>query len=103
MAEEAPDVRGRWAWLAPVMGCFLVLMVVSGATTNHLGYLSTASPTDWPATVARNQSYAAYIEASFHSEQNSPRNEPIAWTNAAGVPRGPRLVPSRVTNSLIVN
>jgi hypothetical protein len=78
-------------------------MVISGSHTNHLVYLPPGSTTDWPTTVASNQNYAAYILASFHSGQNSPRNQPIEWTNAANVPNEPLLVPSPVTNSLNVN
>jgi hypothetical protein len=83
------------------MGCFLVLLVVSGSHTNRLAYLSAERATDWPATVARDQSYAAYMPGSFHSELNSLQKEPIEWTNAARVPTEPAAFPRLTTNTLI--
>ena len=85
------------------MGCFLVLLVVSSAHTGRLNYLPAAPITDWPAIVASNQSYSAYIEAGFHSEQNSPRRELIEWTNAPRASEGTRFVPGPGTNSLNLN
>ncbi len=84
---ETPLVfGGRWAWLAPVMGCFLVMMVLSESRSNQLGYMAGRSNTDWLAAVARDQSYAAYAAAGFHSEQNALQKDPIEWTNAPRLP-----------------
>jgi hypothetical protein len=102
MVMESPSpFGGRWAWLAPVMGCFLAMMVISGARSNQLDYLSARPATDWVSAVASNQSYAAYIVSGFQGEQNSPRKDPIEWTNG---PRPFRAVSSVLlakTNSLI--
>ena len=83
VAESPCGFDGRWAWLAPVMGCFLMLMVVSSSHNSQLGYLSAGRTTNWLETVARNQGYAAYIVDGFHSEQNSLQRDPIEWTNGA--------------------
>jgi len=61
------------------MGCFLVMMVVSGSRNPQLTWSKT-STADWLAAVASNQGYAAYAAAGFHSEQNSVQ-DPIEWTN----------------------
>lgn len=104
IAEEAVAVPGalgaKWAWLAPVMGCFLVLMVLSGRG-GHLSYLSPRRSTNWLAMVASNQSYAAYIVADFHSEQNGLQKEPIEMS--LGQPTSERVRPFSPanTNSLI--
>ena len=90
---------GRWAWLAPVMGCFLVMVVVSHSRTGH-GELS-ATPTNWLAAVASNQIYAAYIAGSFHSEQNALKKDLIAWTNGPRDSGEVRSFPLGRTNSLI--
>ena len=98
---ESPSAfGGRWAWLAPVMGCFLAMMVVSGSRNSQLGVIS-AAPTNWLAAVASNQSYAAYIAAGFHSEQNSLQQDPIEWTNGTRAVDRLTPVPLAKTNSLI--
>jgi len=84
-----------------MMGCFLMLMVVSGTRNNQLGGLSSDRTTNWLATVASHPSYAAYLVAGFHSEQNSLQKDPIEWTNGARVADEPRKVLRIATNSLI--
>src|SRR5947207_2942862 len=102
VALESPGaLAGRWAWLAPVMGCFLALMVVSSSRNGHLGYLASTRTTNWLAMVASNQSYAAYIVTGFHSGQNALQKDPIEWTNGARLPNEPATFLSPATNSLI--
>jgi hypothetical protein len=83
------------------MGCFLVMMVVSGSRTNQMSYLSGLPRTDWLAAVANNQSYAAYVAASFHSEQNALQRDPIEWTNGPRASSQTEPLPMAKTNSLI--
>lgn len=83
------------------MGCFLVLLVISGTHANHLAYLGTASSTDWPTTVAGNQSYAAYIAAGFHSEQNALKSDRMELSLGTPAPAILPVEPSQITNSLI--
>lgn len=98
-AECLHPVDVRWAWLAPVMGCFLAAMVLSGSRSPQFGYIAGAGPTDWLTAVTANQSYAAYIAAGFHSEQNALQQDPIEWTN---VPRQSEpVISAPVTNRLI--
>jgi hypothetical protein len=99
--ESPSPLGGRWAWLAPVMVCFLAMMVISAAHSNQLGYVPTRPATDWLTAVASNQSYAAYIVSGFHSEQNSPRKDPIEWTNGPRSSRAVGPVLLAKTNSLI--
>jgi hypothetical protein len=101
LSEVLSPFGGRWTWLAPVMGCFLVMMVISGTRSYELGYLSARPRTDWLSAVTSNQSYAAYIASAFHSEQNSLQKDPIEWTNGPRTSRevGPVLLAK--TNSLI--
>lgn len=82
------------------MGCFLVLMVLTGARGGHLG-LSQRRSTNWLEMVASNQSYAAYIVADFHSEQNALQKEPIEMS--IGTPPSADTIsfPRANTNSLI--
>lgn len=97
----ASGLGGRWGWLAPVMGCFLAMVVVSGSRTGQDGGFSAAPPTNWLAAATSNQSYAAYIAGTFHSDQNALQKDLIAWTNG---PRGSgavRSFPLGKTNSLI--
>jgi hypothetical protein len=102
MAEPFNAFGGRWGWLAPVMGCFLVLMVVSGSRSNQLSGWSGASKTDWLEAVANHQSYAAYAAAGFHSEQNSLRQDPIEWTNEARLPGEAGAVLRVATNNSLI-
>lgn len=84
-----PGVAGpRWAWLAPVMGCFLAMMVVSNSRSNHVSGLSGALATDWLSAVTSNQSYAAYVASEFHSGQNALQNAPIEWAGEPRLPSG---------------
>lgn len=101
MIATSHGVGGRWAWLAPVMGCFLVMMVVSSSRQHQFGYLSASPKTDWLTAVTSNQQYAAYVAASFHTEQNSFHNEPIEWTNGPRIRRAPASITLPATNSLI--
>ena len=93
-------LNARWAWLAPVMGCFLAMLVVSGAR-NGQDTSFGAPTTNWLAAVASNQSYAAYIEGSFHSGQNALQKDLVAWTNGPRSPGELRSFPLGKTNSLI--
>jgi hypothetical protein len=99
--EPLSPFGGRWAWLAPVMGCFLAMMVISGSHSPQLGYLSDRPSPDWLTAVTRNQSYAAYIASGFHSEQNSLQKDPIEWTNGPRSSREVGSVLSTKTNNLI--
>jgi hypothetical protein len=99
--ESPSPFGGRWTWLAPVMGCCLALLVVSGSRSNQLGFASGAHTTDWLAAVASNQSYAAYIVGGFHSEQNSLQQDPIEWTNGPRTSARTGSIPLAKTNSLI--
>jgi hypothetical protein len=101
-ALDATDLAGRWAWLTPVMGCFLAMLVISGSRNNQGDYFSVP-PTNWLAAAASNQSYAAYIAAGFHSEQNSPQQDPIEWTTSTSALDEVHPASSRATNSLIRN
>ncbi|MFO1498781.1 MAG: hypothetical protein U1G07_10370 [Verrucomicrobiota bacterium] len=100
MLIESPSAfGGRWGWLAPVMGCGLALLVVSSTRSTQFGSFASG-PTNWLAAVASNQSYAAYVVASFHSEQNSAQAEPIEWVNSHGLPTEPSGVGFLATNRL---
>ncbi len=102
VAVESPSpFNGRWAWLAPAMGCFLMLMVISGTRSNQIGTFSSTRTTNWLATIASYPSYAPYIAAGFHSEQNSLQKDPIEWTNGARIPNESSPVLRVATNSLI--
>ncbi len=101
LAESPSPFDARWAWLAPVMGCFLMLLVISGSRTNQMGGFGSGRTTNLLATVASNPGYAAYIVAGFHSEQNSLQKDLIEWTNGARVSDEPRKVLRVATNSLI--
>jgi hypothetical protein len=83
------------------MGCFLMLMVLSGTRSSQLGGFVATRTTNWLATVARNPSYAAYLVDGFHSDQNSLQKDPIEWTNGARFSDEPRRVLRVATNSLI--
>jgi hypothetical protein len=99
---EAPGAfSGRWGWVAPVMGCFLALMAVSGSRSNQIVWISSHRNTDWLSAVTSNQSYAAYIAVGFHSEQNSLQQDPIEWTNRPRSSSQVGSVPLAKTNSLI--
>lgn len=94
---HATDVR--WAWLAPVMCCFLAMMIMTGSHNPQFGYIAGGGHTDWLTAVTANQNYAAYIAAGFHSEQNALQKDPIEWTN---VPRRSEpIVSAPITNRLI--
>lgn len=103
LIESPSAFGGRWAWFAPVMGCFLAMMVITGSRNEQMGYLSAGPKTDWLTAVANNQAYAAYIVSGFHSEQNAVQRQPIEWTNGSRVSRTPGSLMVPATNSLIQN
>ena len=100
VVESPSAFGGGWAWLAPVMGCFLIVMVLSGSRTAQLGYAGAAVNTNWLEAVARNQGYASYAAAGFHSEQNSLQKDPIEWTNTPRMSGEVKSFPLNKTNSL---
>jgi hypothetical protein len=77
-AEFPTHLGAKWAWFAPVMGCLLVLTVISGSRSPHWNYANAAKEADWLSLAASNQSISAYIVSDFHSEQNSP--ELVEWS-----------------------
>lgn len=99
LADPASALTARWAWLAPVMGCFLALLVVTNSRSTHLGALPTTLPTNWLSAVASNQGYAAYIFAGFHSEQNALQNSPIEWASSPRVLSDSAPVQFQATNT----
>jgi hypothetical protein len=100
--KESPSpFDARWAWLAPVMGCFLAMMVVSATRSSQIDGLSARPAPDWFTAVASNQSYAAYIVSGFHSELNSLQKDPIEWTKGPQPAQEANPVLLAKTNSLI--
>ena len=89
----------KWAWLAPVMGCFLVLSVLTSNHSPRWDYSADAKKADWFSLAASNQSFAAYIMSDFHSEQNSP--ESVQWTNLSDRTSPTRSFLLEKTNRLI--
>lgn len=77
--ENAGGLTARWFWLTPVMGCFLLFIGLS-TRNEHLGARADEAGL---TPMMESETYAAYIRASFHSDQNGLQTERMEWTNAA--------------------
>ena len=74
----AIDWTGLLRWLAPALACLLLMAVIT-ARTPHFAQLTRTDPANLLAP-----GYAAYIMASFHSEQNGIGPNSFESTNPAG-------------------
>jgi hypothetical protein len=88
---------GRWRWLAPAMGLFLLAAIFSGPKHNSIGYLAGAETNNLLATMASNHGYA-YV--GFHSKQNM-LDETLEWTSRSRLISTSGFLPLPRTNSLM--
>jgi hypothetical protein len=93
----APIFGGRWRWLAPVMGLFLLAAIVSGPRNSSIGYFAAAGTNNLLAPLAINHGYA-YV--GFHSKQNT-LDESLEWTSRQRFNSSNGLLPFPRTNSLM--
>ncbi len=70
-------------WLAPAIGCALLVLVVS-AQRNPVRAPSLGGDRGMFAMVLSNQSYAANLSGSLDQGQNAPRSDTFEWTNVSG-------------------
>ena len=81
VAERTPPFRHPW--LAPAIGCALLLLVVS-AQRNPGQAPGPAGDRGFFAMVLSNQGYAACLPGRPDQGQNAPRSDTFEWTNASG-------------------
>lgn len=71
---------GNWRWLAPVMGSFLLGLILFSPKTDPMVYFAGGT-NDLMETLALNSSSrAAYLAESFHSKQNTLDRDILEWT-----------------------
>jgi hypothetical protein len=78
-----------WSWLAPVMGCFLMLTVISNPRQATLEGTSSGAPhphAPWASASGAQPGYAAYLAGSAHSGQNALPREHFVWNNQSLAP-----------------
>lgn len=92
---------GGWRWLVPVMGSFLLVLVLQNPRQGALG-LSNSGGGNLLETMTRHQDYPAYITASVHSGQNTPQNDAFERKIHRPADRGVLTAPAPLnTNTLI--
>lgn len=70
-------------WLAPAIGCALLLLVVS-AQRNPGRAPGAADDRGFFAMVLSNQGFAASLPGRSDPGQNAPRSDTFEWTNVSG-------------------
>jgi hypothetical protein len=101
---ERPDALasgGSWRWLAPALGCLLLVSTLSGTRNNRMAYLAVTSTNNLLDLFINNRSYAAYIVPGFHSDRNALKRESFEWTSGRGSISSMGSFPLMITNSLI--
>ncbi len=81
--RTANDWVGPWRWLAPALGCLLVVASIFNPREGEMTGLAGNATNNLLAAWASNQSYTAYFMAGFHSRQNT-LGDTLEWTNAQG-------------------
>jgi len=95
------DRFGARLWLAPVLGCFMVLSSLFNAKDHPMSSLDGGATNTLLATLISNQSSAAYLMAGFHSRQNGLGVDSLEWTNARASLSSLGSFPALRTNSLM--
>lgn len=101
LATAPRDRIGARLWLAPVLGCFMVLASLFNAKDHEMASLTGSATNTLLATLISNQSSAAYLMAGFHSRQNGMGVETLEWTNAQGSFSSLGSFPALRTNRLM--
>lgn len=87
-----------WRWLAPCAGCLALVLMGLHPRPEHPAVSTETSR--FAAAASSNQSYAAYITAAFHSEQNALAPETLEWTFARRPASTIGSLPAAATNHL---
>ena len=97
---EVPSVAfgEPWRWLAPVMGLFLFVAIVSGPRNGQIDYLTAIGTNDLLAPLRNDRGYA-YVMTSFHSKQNTLEDS-LEWTSRQRFISSTASLPLLNTNSL---
>jgi hypothetical protein len=86
--EDGATVENRallwagWRWLAPVLVCSFMSLVALSPRNDRLARLAGSNTNNFFSDTTRDQKYAAYLTAGFHSGQNGPLRETLEWTFA---------------------
>ena len=100
-ADAPRDLTASWGWLAPVLGCLLVLAGVFNPRDRELSTLNGADTNNLLAIVMTQRNHAAYFTSGFHSRQNAVVSDTFEWTNAQGLPSSVGSFSPFNTNSLM--
>ena len=101
LGVTSTDRFGARLWLAPVLGCFLVLSSLFNAKNHPMSSLDGGATNTLLGTLMSNQSSAAYLMAGFHSRQNGLGVDTLEWTNARASLSSLGSFPALRTNSLM--
>src|SRR5438477_643393 len=80
--EEPNRFWAGWRWLAPAVICSFMALVALSPRNDRLARLGAGNTNNFLSDMAGSQKYSAYLMAGFHSEQNGPLRETLAWTFA---------------------
>lgn len=100
-ADRPEDRWSGWRWVAPALVGSMMVLVVLGPRSAHLGRLSPSVTDNSLAAITSNHNYAAYLTSGFHSEQNGPRGETLEWTFGSQSHSRMSPLPSAATNNLL--
>jgi hypothetical protein len=92
---------GSWHWLAPAMGCFLLLLLVLNPRDGRMNDWTIADSHLPADMISGPQTMAAYLTAQSHSKQNGIGHETLEWTNEQRAFSGINALPLAMTNSLL--
>ena len=103
VADElsAGTLTVRWRWLAPALGCLMLLSVTFNPRNSQMAYLAATGTNTLLEVLGGDPKSAAYLIAGFHSDRNGPPSETFPWTNGQRFLSSMGSFPLAKTNSLI--
>lgn len=99
--EDRAMLWAGWRWLAPVLVCSFMALVALSPRNDRLAGVGANHTNNFLSDMARNQKYAAYLTVGFHSGQNGPLRETLAWTFAPHSNSTVGSWPAVATNNLL--
>lgn len=97
----AASLSVRWRWLAPALGCLLLLSVTFNPRNSQVAYLAATGTNTLLEVLGGDTKAAAYLIAGFHSDRNGPTSETFPWTNGQRFLSSMGSFPLAKTNSLM--
>ncbi len=100
LVEDHAALWAGWRWFAPVLVCSFMALVALSPRNGRFASGDANHTNNLMSDMARNQKYAAYLTAGFHSDQNGPLRETLEWTFTRPSNSTVSSLPAVATNNL---